>query len=73
MDGAFGLNVAALTQYKQREGRAVAPRSWSEELPDGTAVRHGTWLPTTRARRDKLPQEQREVLAGLGVDWATAT
>ncbi|MFE7040349.1 helicase associated domain-containing protein [Streptomyces atratus] len=58
--------------YKEREGKVVVARSWNEELPDGTSVRLGVWLSTTRTRRAGLTQEQREQLAALGVDWVVA-
>uniref|UniRef100_A0AAU1M5R8 Helicase associated domain-containing protein n=1 Tax=Streptomyces sp. NBC_00148 TaxID=2903626 RepID=A0AAU1M5R8_9ACTN len=48
----------------------MVPRSWSEELPDGTSVRLGVWLSNTRSRRAGLTFEQRAVLADLGVGWA---
>ncbi|MGW3661079.1 helicase associated domain-containing protein [Streptomyces sp. NPDC005151] len=68
--GAFERGIAALAQYKAREQKAVVPRSWDEELPDGTSVRLGVWLSNTRSRRAGLTSEQRAALAGLGVDWA---
>ncbi|MFD8712640.1 helicase associated domain-containing protein [Streptomyces anulatus] len=48
------------------------PRAHIEETPHGT-VRLGTWMSNTRRRREKLSAEQREQLAALGIDWATAT
>ncbi|MCX4970910.1 helicase [Streptomyces sp. NBC_00654] len=30
----------------------------------------GVFISNTRSRRDRLTQEHREVLAGLGVEWA---
>lgn len=70
--GAFERGIAALTQYAAREGRVVVPRAHVEETPHGP-VRLGTWVSNTRSRRTKLSTEQREQLAALGVDWATAT
>ncbi|MFJ9113423.1 Helicase associated domain protein [Streptomyces sp. NPDC102283] len=70
--GAFERGIAALTQYAAREGRVVVPRAHIEETPHG-AVRLGTWISNTRTRRNKLSDEQREQLATLGVEWATAT
>ncbi|MET9771378.1 Helicase associated domain protein [Streptomyces sp. NPDC006415] len=70
--GAFERGIAALTQYAAREGRVVVPRAHVEETPHGP-VRLGTWISNTRSRRAKLSTEQREQLAALGVDWATAT
>ncbi|MFF3531297.1 Helicase associated domain protein [Streptomyces rubiginosohelvolus] len=70
--GAFERGIAALTQYAAREGRVVVPRAHVEHLPDGP-VGLGTWVSNTRSRRNKLSAEQREQLAALGIDWATAT
>ncbi|MGW3660346.1 Helicase associated domain protein, partial [Streptomyces sp. NPDC005151] len=33
-------------------------------------VKLGVWVSNTRARRDKLTQEQLEALRELGVEWA---
>ncbi|WP_237302805.1 helicase associated domain-containing protein [Streptomyces sp. S063] len=68
--GAFERGIAALTQYAAREGRVVVPRAHVEETPHGP-VRLGTWVSNTRSRRAKLSAE-REQLAALGVNWATA-
>ncbi|MYT82178.1 DEAD/DEAH box helicase family protein [Streptomyces sp. SID8364] len=70
--GAFERGITALTQYATREGRVVVPRAHIEETPHGP-VRLGTWISNTRTRRNKLTDQQREQLAALGVDWATAT
>ncbi|WOP07051.1 Helicase associated domain protein [Streptomyces cyaneofuscatus] len=70
--GAFERGIAALTQYAAREGRVVVPRTHVEHLQEGP-VALGTWVSNTRSRRAKLSTEQREQLAALGVDWATAT
>ncbi|WP_097974115.1 DEAD/DEAH box helicase [Streptomyces sp. gb14] len=69
---AFERGITALAQYAAREGRVVVPRAHVEETPHGP-VRLGTWISNTRSRRSKLSTEQREQLAELGVDWATAT
>ncbi|MFF5894124.1 Helicase associated domain protein [Streptomyces globisporus] len=69
---AFERGITALAQYAAREGRVVVPRAHVEETPHGP-VRLGTWISNTRSRRSKLSTEQREQLAALGVDWATAT
>lgn len=71
-DGAFERGITALTQYAAREERVVVPRTHVEETPHGP-VRLGTWISNTRSRRDKLTDQQREQLAALGIDWATAT
>ncbi|MFD4224650.1 DEAD/DEAH box helicase [Streptomyces griseus] len=70
--GAFERGIVALTQYAAREGRVAVPRAHVEETPHGP-VRLGTWISNTRSRRAKLSTQQREQLAALGVDWATAT
>ncbi|MEU3136347.1 Helicase associated domain protein [Streptomyces sp. NPDC006854] len=70
--GAFERGITALTQYAAREGRVAVPRAHVEETPHGP-VRLGTWVSNTRSRRAKLTGEQREQLAALGIDWATAT
>ncbi|WP_435877469.1 Helicase associated domain protein [Streptomyces anulatus] len=70
--GAFERGITALTQYAAREGRLVVSRAHVEETPHGP-VRLGTWISNTRTRRDKLTDQQREQLAALGIDWATAT
>ncbi|MFB8020795.1 Helicase associated domain protein [Streptomyces rubiginosohelvolus] len=69
---AFERGITALTQYAAREGRVVVPRAHVEETPHGP-FRLGNWISNTRSRRAKLSTEQREQLAALGVDWATAT
>ncbi|MCQ1582555.1 DEAD/DEAH box helicase [Streptomyces parvus] len=69
---AFERGITALTQYAAREGRVAVPRAHIEETPHGP-VRLGTWISNTRTRRAKLTSEQREQLAALGIDWATAT
>ncbi|MGQ4733358.1 Helicase associated domain protein [Streptomyces sp. Ju416(a)] len=69
---AFERGITALTQYAAREGQVVVPRAHVEETPHGP-VRLGTWISNTRSRRNKLSTEQREQLAALGIDWATAT
>ncbi|MFD4130154.1 helicase associated domain-containing protein [Streptomyces globisporus] len=70
--GAFERGITALAQYAAREGRVVVARAHVEETPHGP-VRLGTWVSNTRSRRAKLTGEQREQLAALGLDWATAT
>ncbi|MGW7201683.1 helicase associated domain-containing protein, partial [Streptomyces chryseus] len=66
--GAFERGIAALAQYKAREGKITVSRGHTEDLPDGTPVRLGVWLSNTRSRRAGLSQEQREQLATLGLD-----
>jgi superfamily II DNA or RNA helicase len=70
---AFERCVAALAQYKTREG-SVGPisRTHIEVLPDGTEVRLGVFLSNTKSRRAKLTPDKLQQLADLGLDWATA-
>ncbi len=50
------------------------PRGHSEQITvDGemepVTVKLGVWVSNTRARRDKLTQEQRGTLQALGAEW----
>ncbi|MCH0573068.1 Helicase associated domain protein [Streptomyces sp. MUM 136J] len=72
---AFQRGVRALAQWIEREGTGrPVPRAHSEEIVDDeaepVAVKLGVWISNTKARRDKLTQEQRAALAELGVEWA---
>ncbi|MFF6961666.1 Helicase associated domain protein [Streptomyces sp. NPDC008317] len=81
--GAFERGVAALRQYKAREGRLTVPRQHVEVLIDeveggradgavgeGAPIRLGVWLSNTKSRRARLSADQLAQLAVLGVDWA---
>ncbi|WP_078962863.1 DEAD/DEAH box helicase [Streptomyces sp. TP-A0875] len=73
---AFQRGLAALAQWVEREGAVrPVPRGHAEEITvDGEAqpvvVKLGVWVSNTRARRDKLAQEQLDALRELGVEWA---
>jgi Helicase associated domain len=73
---AFQRGLAALTQWVEREGaHRPVPRGHAEEItvdgePDPVAVKLGVWVSNTRARRDKLTEEQLDALRELGVEWA---
>ncbi len=68
---AFQRGLAALTQWVEREGaHRPVPRKAVETLPDGTESKLGIWYSNTKARRDKLTQEQLDSLRQLGVEWA---
>ncbi|MEV5922323.1 Helicase associated domain protein [Streptomyces pseudogriseolus] len=73
---AFQRGLAALAQWVEREGAdRPVPRGHAEEITvDGEAqpvvVKLGVWVSNTRARRDKLAQEQLDALRELGVEWA---
>ncbi|ROV68790.1 DEAD/DEAH box helicase [Streptomyces globisporus] len=74
--GAFERGITALAQYVQREGHLKVPRQHTETVViDGQEheVKAGVFLSNHKSRRNKLSAEQREQLAALGVDWATAT
>jgi superfamily II DNA or RNA helicase len=70
--GAFERGVAALTQYKTREGHLTVPRGHVERLDEGTEVRLGVWLTNTKTRRAKLSADKLTALANLGLNWARA-
>lgn len=72
---AFLRGVRALAQWIEREGAGrPVPRAHSEEIVDDetepVTVKLGVWISNTKARRDKLTQEQRAALAELGIEWA---
>ncbi|MEV7190022.1 Helicase associated domain protein [Kitasatospora sp. NPDC093102] len=61
----FQQGLAALAAFVEREGHARVPRSYRSA--EGLAL--GTWWNNTKARRDKLTEEQRGQLEALGVAW----
>ncbi|MFG2409926.1 helicase associated domain-containing protein, partial [Streptomyces brevispora] len=67
---AFEKGVAALAQYKVREGSVAVPRAHVEQLEGGPAVKLGVWIMNQKGRRAKLTTDKLAVLAGLGLDWA---
>ncbi|WP_440862276.1 helicase associated domain-containing protein [Streptomyces mutabilis] len=72
---AFQRGLTALTQWVEREGQRPVPRGHSEEIAvqgeaEPVVVKLGVWVSNTRARRDKLTQEQLETLRKLGMGWA---
>ncbi|WP_326718076.1 Helicase associated domain protein [Streptomyces sp. NBC_00243] len=73
---AFQRGVQALAQWVEREGAGrPVPRGHSEQIAvDGETepvlVKLGVWVSNTKARRDKLTQEQLNALRELGVEWA---
>ncbi|MCQ8195066.1 DEAD/DEAH box helicase [Streptomyces rugosispiralis] len=72
---AFQRGLAALTQWKEREGDRPVPRGHSEQIAvDGEAepvvVKLGVWISNTKSRRDRLGADQLAALAELGMDWA---
>ncbi|MEU9575405.1 Helicase associated domain protein [Streptomyces massasporeus] len=67
---AFERGVAALAQYKAREGSVTVPRAHVERLEDGTVVRLGVWIMNQKGRRAKLTTDKLATLAALGLEWA---
>lgn len=67
---AFERGVAALAQYKTREGSVTVPRGHVETLPDGSEVKLGVFLSNSKSRRAKLTTERLAALAALGLEWA---
>ncbi|MFD3504451.1 Helicase associated domain protein [Streptomyces sp. NPDC058678] len=69
--GAFERGVAALAQYKTREGSMTVPRGHVETLPDGTEVKLGVWIMNLKTRRAKLGDDKLQQLADIGLAWAS--
>jgi len=67
---AFERGVAALAQYKAREGSMTVPRGYVERLEDGSEVKLGVFLSNTKTRRAKLTTDKLAALAALGLEWA---
>ncbi|MYR87202.1 DEAD/DEAH box helicase family protein [Streptomyces sp. SID685] len=67
---AFERGIAALAQYKAREGSVKVPRAHIERLEDGTEVKLGVFLSNTKTRRAKLTTDKLGALAALGLEWA---
>ncbi|WP_028815367.1 DEAD/DEAH box helicase [Streptomyces flavidovirens] len=67
---AFERGVAALAQYKAREGSVAVPRAHVERLEDGIEVRLGVWIMNQKTRRKKLTPDRLAALAALGLEWA---
>lgn len=70
---AFERGVAALAQYKAREGHLRVPRAHVEQLEDGSEVKLGVFLSNTKSRRGKLAADRLQTLAALGLEWAAAS
>ncbi|WP_258038767.1 DEAD/DEAH box helicase [Streptomyces sp. SM12] len=67
---AFEKGVAALEQYRAREGSVTVPRAHVERLEDGSEVKLGVFLSNSRSRRAKLTVDKLAALAALGLEWA---
>ncbi|GAA2247133.1 DEAD/DEAH box helicase [Streptomyces amakusaensis] len=70
---AFEKGVAALAQYKAREGSVKPPRAHVEVLEDGSEVKLGVFLSNSKSRRAKLTADKLAALAALGLEWAEET
>ncbi|MFH8993042.1 Helicase associated domain protein [Streptomyces sp. NPDC017940] len=66
----FERGIAALAQYKAREGSVKVPRAHVERLEDGTEVKLGVFLSNSKSRRAKLTADKLAALARLGLEWA---
>ncbi|WP_326675034.1 hypothetical protein [Streptomyces sp. NBC_01237] len=70
----FRWGIAALARYLQREGHERPGPRQHEQPSDIDGQEHivklGVFISNTKSRRSKLTQEQRNVLAWLGVEWA---
>ncbi|MHC5705716.1 helicase associated domain-containing protein [Streptomyces tirandamycinicus] len=75
----WNLNLAAATQYYEREGHLQVPRKHVETvtLPAGDdgsreerPVRLGTWISNQRSRADALSPQRVEQLTALGMRWS---
>ncbi|MFE7512149.1 Helicase associated domain protein [Streptomyces sp. NPDC057540] len=67
---AFERGVAALVQYKAREGSVIVSRGHVERLAGGVEVRLGVWIMNQKGRRAKLAAGRLTALAALGLEWA---
>ncbi|MEU6332084.1 Helicase associated domain protein [Streptomyces sp. NPDC047049] len=75
VSAAFERGIAALAQYKAREGHLKVPRSHTEEITvEGSAepvsVKLGVFLSNTKSRRGKLTADALRQLTDLGLEWA---
>ncbi|WP_435059646.1 Helicase associated domain protein [Streptomyces sp. bgisy060] len=64
-------HLTAARQYQEREGHMRIPRAHCETVVDAAGVHHvlklGVWRSNTRSRRAKLPKQQYEEAASLGL------
>ncbi|MGP8296381.1 helicase associated domain-containing protein, partial [Streptomyces inhibens] len=70
---AFQRGLAALAQYKAREGHVKVSRAHAESVvidDQEHTVKLGVFLSNTKSRRGKLTADQRTALAELGFEWA---
>lgn len=70
---AFERGVAALTQYKAREGSVTVPRAHVETVElsgQEHPVKLGVWIMNQKGRRAKLTTDKLATLAALELEWA---
>ncbi|MDF3302967.1 DEAD/DEAH box helicase [Streptomyces tropicalis] len=64
-------HLTAARQYQEREGHMRIPRAHCETVVDAAGVHHvlklGVWRSNTRSRRAKLPKQQYEEAASIGL------
>ncbi|MGA5041961.1 helicase associated domain-containing protein [Streptomyces capoamus] len=71
----WALNLAAATQYYQREGHPRVPRKHVERILVGDdqeerELRLGAWIGNQRSRASTLSPERVEQLSAIGMRWA---
>ncbi|WP_102922626.1 DEAD/DEAH box helicase [Streptomyces noursei] len=75
VSAAFERAIAALAQYKHREGHVTVPRAHTETVvvdDQEHTVKLGVFLSNAKSRRDKLTADKLAALAAHGLEWATA-
>ncbi|WP_411130267.1 Helicase associated domain protein [Streptomyces sp. x-19] len=73
VSAAFERGIAALAQYKHREGHVKVPRDHVETLvadDQEHTIKLGVFLSNAKARRGKLTADKLAALAEHGLDWA---
>jgi superfamily II DNA or RNA helicase len=73
--GVFERGLAALAQYKTREGHLKVPRGHVETIvidAQEHPVKLGVFLSNSKSRRAKLTADKRVALADLGLEWAAS-
>ncbi|WP_407700022.1 helicase associated domain-containing protein [Streptomyces liliiviolaceus] len=68
-DERWNTNLAAVKQFRDREGHVRVPRK-AVETVDGVPFKIGAFLDNARRRAGKLSAERRSELAVLGLEWA---
>ncbi|MFJ2746177.1 Helicase associated domain protein [Streptomyces sp. NPDC087440] len=79
-DDKWQLNLAAAKAFYAREGHLRVPRKHEESMGSGEGVngaqagsegvvKLGVWISNVRKRADKLSEERRAALDGIGMEW----